>query len=157
MFEKNDFLSNLETFGIDLTSLIGVQNYDKHGQHSGFSGKFLSSKEGFQRGSLYKNEYKPYKNMTYLEVVPKSEREMHLFKIYELSFAITDLSFHLDLHANDKEAFELFKVYSNELEKAKKEYVAKFGPLCVENTAGQVYDWVDNPWPWDKDMGDMYV
>ena len=52
----------------------------------------LDAKEGFLRGNMFKDEYLPYKNMTYINIRPKSDREAKLFNVMQYSFAINDLN-----------------------------------------------------------------
>lgn len=127
----------------------------KHDKHS--HTKFTSAKEGFLRGNMFKNEYKPYKNLTYLPVIPKNEREAKLLPVYEYDHAIIDLNLYLDLYPNDQEAFELFKHYAMAFKNAKQEYENEYGPLFIEDTLGSRFNWSQNPWPWDKDGGTKYV
>ena len=158
LFEnKNDFIEVLNTFGIDMSNLVGMHKHGKDEKFEKEKNSFVSVEEGFQKGSMYKHEYKPYKNMNYIKLVPKSDKEAKMFEVMAYEFALTDLSFHLDLHPDDKHSFELFKQYAADYKKTKDEYEKMYGPLCIEDTCGEVYDWVDNPWPWDRDKGDMYV
>ena len=39
------------------------------------SNDLVSVDEGFFRGNMFKNEYKPYKNYTYKKIVPKTKKE----------------------------------------------------------------------------------
>ena len=61
------------------------------------SNDLVSVDEGFFRGNMFKNEYKPYKNYTYKKIVPKTKKEELLLEIMELSFVINDLNLYLDL------------------------------------------------------------
>jgi len=119
--------------------------------------RFFTPQEGLLRGNMFKDEYSPYKNLTYLPIHPKSEKEKLLFKIYEYDFAVNDLSLYLDLNPEDREAFVYFKSCLMELEKVKIEYEKVYGPLELDETKGSEYDWVKEPWPWDKDGGGGYV
>ncbi len=118
--------------------------------------KLVSSKEGFMRGNMFANEYVPYKNLTYRELRPKNEREELLYKVMEMSFAINDLNLYLDLHPDDRDMYEKFKSYTEKYLSLKDEYAKKYGPLCLEETSSNNYEWYKNPWPWDNG-GDMYV
>ena len=70
--------------------------------------KLVSVDEGFLRGNLFKDEYKPYKNYEYGKIIPKNQREALLLEIMELSFAINDINLYLDLHPNDEEMLRKF-------------------------------------------------
>ena len=117
----------------------------------------LTAKEGFLRGNMFKNEYKPYKNLTYINIKPTSDREAKLFNVMQYSFAINDMNLYLDLHPEDTKAMRLFEEFCREAKEAKKEYMMTYGPLTVTKTKGDKFDWIDSPWPWDNLGGNMYV
>ncbi len=110
-----------------------------------------SPEEGLQRGNLFPDLYKPYKNYSMLKVVPKNEKETLLLKIYALDFAINDLNLYLDIYPQEQKKYLLFKDYVKESEKLKKEYETKFGPLCLTDVNSMQYVWYKNPWPWESE------
>ena len=118
---------------------------------------FLTAKEGFLRGNMFKNEYKPYKNLTYINIKPKCEREAKLFNVMQYAFAINDLNLYLDLHPDDTKVVKLFEDLVKEEKEAKKEYMQSYGPLTVTKVKGDKFDWIDSPWSWDDLGGNMYV
>jgi len=119
--------------------------------------KFVSAKEGFLRGNMFKDEYLPYKNMTYVEIKPKNDREAKLYNVMQYAFAITDLNLYLDLHPSDMSALNMLKELIKEEEMVKKEYVNSYGPLDVCEVKGNKFNWIDSPWSWEKLGGNMYV
>lgn len=119
--------------------------------------KFVSVEEGFLRGNMMRDEYEPYKNMTYLKLQPQTERESLLFKLMAYSFAINDLNLYLDLHPEEKDTYDLFKKIVKEKNKLEESYSEKYGPMTVTETEGEMFNWVKNPWPWDKTGGSKYV
>lgn len=135
---------------IDMTflNLVGITDGNKN--------DVLSAKEGFLRGNMFKNEYVPYKNLTYINLVPKNEKEARLFNVMQYSFAVNDLNLYLDLHPDDLEMFELFKMMLKEEKKAKEEYVKNYNPLNLDEVKGSRYDWLSS-WPWESMGGSMYV
>ena len=157
LFDNNnvdlDFaLLNL-TSGNNLGKSINMTNkmFDKSNPN------ILPAKEGFLRGNMFKNEYVPYKNLTYINIRPKSDREAKLFNVMQYSFAINDLNLYLDLHPDDKEVMDLFEQLVKEEKEAKKEYMESYGPLTVNKTKGDKFTWIDSPWPWDDLGGNLYV
>ena len=70
---------------------------------------FLTAKEGFLRGNMFRNEYKPYKNLTYVNIKPKNDREAKLFNVMQYAFAITDMNLYLDTHPEDRNALNYLK------------------------------------------------
>lgn len=143
LFEDNNFDINMTLFMPDV-------DFKRESN-------ILTPMEGFLRGNMFKNEYEPYKNLTYLSLKPTTEKEKMLYKIMALSFAINDLNLYLDLHPDNKEVFDLFKKYIEEKKSLCKEYVRIYGPLEIDETTGSKYNWLDSPWPWDSLGGSMYV
>lgn len=143
LFEDNNFDINMALFMPDVDFNMNPN--------------ILEPMEGFLKGNMFRNEYEPYKNLTYFKLEPKNEKEKKLYKIMALSFAINDLNLYLDLHPDKKEVFTLFKKYIEEKEYLCKEYVKMYGPLELNETLGKKYDWLDSPWPWDAQGGSMYV
>ena len=141
MLFDSDMLMNLT----DLNMMDSKQN------------TLTDDKVGLQRGNMFNDEYKPYKNYNPKEIIAKTEKDALMLKLYELNFAIIDLNLLLDLHPEDNKMYEIYKKYVNSFDKAKKMYEENYGPLeitCVDNES---YDWIKNPWPWDKDGGTKYV
>lgn len=143
LFEDNVFDVNLSLFMPDIDF-----NRDSN---------ILEPMEGFLRGNMFKDEYVPYKNLTYFKLNPTCEKEKMLYKIMALSFAINDLNLYLDLHPDKKYVFDLFKKYVQEKEILCKEYEKSYGPLELTGTTGPKFNWLDSPWPWENKGGSMYV
>ncbi len=143
LFDDNDFDINMAFFMPDIKL-----NRDK---------KILDPEEGFLRGNMFKEEYRPYKNLTYFKLNPTNEKERDLYRVMALSFAINDLNLYLDLHPMSEEVFKLFKEYVNKYKKLCKEYEAKYGPLKLTSSISSKYTWLDSPWPWDNMGGSKYV
>lgn len=149
LFDNNDV--DLDFTLLDLSGLTydNMMNLDNR--------NFLSAKEGFLRGNLFKNEYKPYKNLTYIDIKPKNDREAKLYNVMCYTHAITDMNLYLDTHPEDRNALNYLKELIMEEEKAKKEYVMSYGPLNVCDTKGDKFNWIDSPWSWENMGGNMYV
>lgn len=143
LFENDDFDLNMAIFMPDVNFNQDVNLVDPM--------------EGFLRGNMFKDEYLPYKNLTYFKLSPCSEKDAYLLKIMALSFAVNDLNLYLDLHPDDRFVFEKFKKYGEELKNLSKEYAKVYGPLELTQTKGNKYDWLDSPWPWDAKGGSLYV
>ncbi len=143
LFDNNDF---------DISFLVG-------GYPNIENKKLVYTKEeGFLKGNMWVDEYKPYKNYNAYVINPRNEKELLILKLYELDFAINDLNLYLDLYPSDKEIYNLFVKYNKEYEEVKNSYEKLYGPLCLTDTDYNNYKWDDNPWPWDKmSGGSMYV
>lgn len=145
------FDENFGFFGLDFDDLAKKEIMQKS------SYDVLNADEGFMRGNMYKNEFKPYKNYTYRKLAPKSKREELLFDIMKYDFAINDLNLVLDLNPNDEKLLELFKKYVALLCEKELEYVKLYGPLQVEEAEGNTFDWIKEPWPWNDREDVKYV
>ena len=152
LFDNNDV--NLDFTFLDLANLTNSQSMPKMDMSTP---NILPAKEGFLRGNMFKNEYKPYKNLTYIDIRPQSDREAKLFNVMQFSFAINDLNLYLDLHPDDTRVVRLFEELVKEEKQAKKEYMEQYGPLMVTKVKGDKFDWIESPWPWDDLGGNMYV
>ena len=144
-------------YDYDVLSLAGfnfnqsMPYYDEKENH------LVSTKEGFLRGNMWKDEYSPYQGMTYIPLKPTCEREALLFQIMEYDFAINDLNLYLDLHPENEKIYEIFKNYTKKCIELKDKYAKMYGPLTLDQTNSESYEWMKNPWPWDKSGGSMYV
>lgn len=123
---------------------------------SDFNRKITTVKEGFMRGNMFNNEYKPYKNYKVKELVATNDKEEQLFRIMALSFAINDLNLLLDLNPNDRENFNTFKSLIKEKNALEQKYIEKYGPLTLEETTKNSFDWVST-FPWENEGGSKYV
>ncbi len=147
-FENNDISSDMDFAFLNLSGLT-KDNISPN--------EFLNAKEGFLRGNMFKNEYKPYKNMTYIQVKPSNEREAKLYNVMCYSFAINDMNLYLDTHPEDRSALKYLEELIEEEKKVKEEYINLYGPLDICDTKGNTFKWVDSPWPWENLGGNIYV
>lgn len=116
----------------------------------------FSPKETLMHGNLFKDSYQNYNNYPVYKLVPKTERDACLLKLYEYDAVLNDLNLYLDLNPKDDYYFSLFKQYAHEFEKEKEKYEKLYGPLMLLDTDYDCFEWINNPWPWEGD-GDMYV
>ena len=120
--------------------------------------KLYSSKEGFLKGNMFKDEYIPYKDYKYGELSPSNEKEELLYEIMSLAFAMNDLNLFLDLNPFDDEKLKDYQEILKRHEELVKKYTNKYGPLEineVDNT--KMFNWIDNPWPWQSEGGVKHV
>ena len=139
---------------------FGFITYDLYGGNldKDKSTKLVSVDEGFLRGNMFADSYKPYKNYTYKKINPKNRKEELLLEIMELSFTINDLNLYLDLHPDDTRLLEKFNAYVEKSCQKEMEYVKNYGALeVIDNTSSQKFEWISNPWPWDNEGGTKYV
>lgn len=101
---------------------------------------------GLVRGTMF-----PGLDLPFMGMVNNKEKTRTLkHQIQSLSFAMTELGLYLDTHKDDTEALELFNSYKELYDELIAEFESKYGPL-TQREAGRdgVYNWTDNPWPWD--------
>lgn len=114
--------------------------------------RVLNPKEGLKLGNLYIDEYDQYKNYNPKSLQASNLRESQLLKIRELTFAVIDLNLKLDLEPNNRELYNLFKTYNEELNNLIMDYSNKYSPLELCYDTGNSYDWYKNPWPWEEEQ-----
>ena len=119
-----------------------------------YNSNILSAEEGFLRGNMFDNEYKSYKDKTYLPIKVNDDKEYLLINIMKYSFAINDLNLYLDIYPDNKEAFNLFNEYISKLNILEEEYIKMYGPLEI-NTVEDKFLWL-NDFPFDL-KGGKYV
>ena len=144
LFEFNNLNDNND---IDLTYLNIPLNNSMDNTTS--NNKLYSTKEGFLKGNMFKDEYDPYKNYAIATINPSNSKEELALKIYELDFALNDLNLYLDLHPEDTTMFDTFKKNIKELNRLKEQYIDAYGPLCLTDVTGSNYSWL-NKFPWEK-------
>lgn len=109
--------------------------------------------EGFLKGNMFTNLYEPYKNYAVQKLTPKTEKDLLLYNIYKLSFAINDLNLYLDINPDDQAMYNIFKNYVNAYNSCLDEYEKKYNIIELNNDDKNNYTWYKNPWPWE----DTYV
>lgn len=147
-FDENnnyfDVLNNSEFEFDEYNTKINIENINFRGDN------LYTLSEGFNKGNMFKNIYSKYKNHVY-KLKVNNVRDELLYKIQMYCFAVKDLNLYLDVHPNDKEMLNKFNEYNMALSKLKSEYNKKYSPLLLndmDNT--NTFDWISNPWPWDK-------
>ena len=152
-------LFDSDDLGLDY-NILNLANLNEEDIVDNSSVSLVSEKEGFLRGNMFKDEYVPYKNLTYFDIKPVSERDAKLLNIMNHEFVINDLNLYLDIHPEDKRILEIMEKEINNVKNLKSEYVRMYGPLEVCDTYGESFKWIRNPWPWednDDNGGSMYV
>jgi spore coat protein JB len=81
------------------------------------------------------------------------ERRKFLKQIQAADFTLYDLSLYLDTHPTDAMALNYFKEYNDYSKLLKEAYVSAYGPLQHSDfQGGDWWNWVDKPWPWEKEV-----
>lgn len=109
----------------------------------------FTTKDGFNLGNMFKNEYEGYKNYKVGKLDAHGEKEKILLCIYEYDFALVDLGLYLDLHPEDMDAYNMFKKINDERKYYIDMYENKYGPLELDSTDYNSYEWIKSPWPFE--------
>ena len=104
------------------------------------------SRTGLIRGTLV-----PCLDLPFLGMVNTEEKsETMLHQLQALGFAIQELGLYLDTHADDAEAAELFRQYTELYASCMSRYQENVGPLLQKQAfQNGAYTWNDSPWPWE--------
>ncbi len=74
---------------------------------------------------------------------------MKAIQMYD--FCLYDLNLFLDTHPNDRNALAKFNEITKKRNKAYEMYIEKYGPvIAVQNNSDERFNWVDDPWPWER-------
>ena len=103
------------------------------------------TQKGIVRGTLFPGLDLPFMGMINQKELPMTP----LTELQVMAFAINELALYLDTHADDKEAFEMYRMYQKAYHEGKKKYEMKCGPLNHMSVSGEQYRWLDDPWPWE--------
>lgn len=83
-----------------------------------------------------------------------TERDMLFKAIQQYDFALYELNLYLDTHPNCSKALGYFNKYNELRTTAYNEYIKKYGPLTAkDNSSLSKWQWIDQPWPWERSEG----
>ena len=133
------------------SSSMSVSSYSDYSSNSNRVDTFYNPAEGFAKGNMQANTYKPYKLVNPGLPTVSNDRERLLLEVQKFGFAMWDLNLYLNTHPTDKNVMMLFDQYRNSYKRAENEYESKYGPLELAdtniNTAS--WEWNKSPWPWE--------
>ena len=134
-----------------VSSSAEVSSCSNCSSNGGRTDSFYNPNEGFAKGNMQSNIYKPYKLVNPSLPPVSNERERLLLDVQMYSFAMWDLNLYLNTHPTDRNAMSLFDNYRNSYRRAVNEYENKYGSLNLDkvNTNGQTWEWNKSPWPWE--------
>ena len=66
-------------------------------------------------------------------------------------------SYNTQKYYDVNEGFLKGNMFVKEYKKLRKEYASMYGPIALMQDKYENYEWLKNPWPWEKIGGDMYV
>lgn len=111
--------------------------------------ELFNVKEGFILGNMFKDEYDAYKGYIPSTLHANNEKDKILLCIYEYDFALNDLNLYLDLNPNNKKMYDLFKKLNEERKYYVDLYESRYGPLELDNSDYNSYEWIKGPWPFE--------
>lgn len=79
-------------------------------------------------------------------------KEQLLDYLYEVGFAVVDITLFLDTHPDCTEALNYYKEYVARKKKVMAEYTMRFGPLTIDSgndVQSSKWEWINQPWPWE--------
>ena len=74
-----------------------------------------------------------------------------LSALQENDFCIQELTLYMDTHPKDTEALNVLNQHIKRRDALKKAAQREVGPLTNYDHDGCTWDWVNDPWPWDKE------
>lgn len=78
-----------------------------------------------------------------------TENEL-LKRIQELSFAKLETQLYLDVYPENAAAQRHFHELSDKLDSLVDQYQGAHAPLFADGAGKERWNWVDTPWPWQK-------
>lgn len=105
--------------------------------------------EALARGTLFPGLDLPLKNVVNEIGAPNTP----LGELMALGFVVHELGLYLDTHADDSDAFDMFRRYAALYKDGEARYVKEYGPLTQMQSNGSAYSWLNSPWPWEYDRG----
>lgn len=80
-----------------------------------------------------------------------TSREPMKRRISAMRFACWELHLFLDTHPNNCEAARRLEEYRTRLAQQVKEYEEAYGPLNELSSNTSRWDWINGPWPWERE------
>lgn len=111
-----------------------------------------SAKPAFDSGeALVKGTLFPGLDLPFMDYVASGElTPTPLHELMALDFVTQELALYLNTHADDQEAFETWKCFTELAEEGRRRYAERYGPITRDETAMfSSWDWVNDPWPWE--------
>ena len=104
--------------------------------------------EALSRGTLFPGLDLPFKNI----VNSTMQTDTPMGELMALGFVTHELALYLDTHADDAEAFALYKKFLPLYEEGKRRFVERYGPIDQGDLRySERFNWLEDPWPWEYD------
>lgn len=79
----------------------------------------------------------------------EDNRQALLRRLQEATFALQEATLFLDTHPTDPQALRYHNEKLARRKELKKQYTARFGPLCSDTADQNSWCWAQGPWPWE--------
>ncbi len=110
----------------------------------------FGSYEGYLKGNMYKDLYKPYKDYKTAKLIPNNEQAELLLNINQLEFASHDIRLYLDNYPTDSNMIKMYNDYQEQANQAIDNYEQKYGPICMNTlSSNDMFSWEKYIWPWE--------
>jgi spore coat protein JB len=135
----------------DYAGMHDDSNYMMPAKAKSYNQNLINSYDGFIRGNMFAELYRPYITGEPFNLMPQNEREDLLNKVREFGFAMIDLDLYLDTHPDDVEKIKVYNQYLIQEKQATDEYEKRYGPLSLGSDVLNSYPWTwaSTPWPWE--------
>jgi len=109
---------------------------------------FTNENEGFLKGNIEKDTYKPYKNYMPGNVSANNDRDRVLLDVQMYGFYLIDLGLYLDTHPNDERALRLFNETREKYYKRVADFERMYYPLSAfHSNKNNTYEWLEGKFP----------
>ena len=78
-------------------------------------------------------------------------RNEMLRELQELDFAIQEAVLFLDTHPQNEVALSYYRYVTGLRRTAAEAYNRVCGPLTNRDSRGRRWDWINSPWPWERE------
>ena len=80
------------------------------------------------------------------------DRRNLLWQLTAQQFAAFDMQLYLDTHPHDTAALGRFNEFQKSHAELRRQYESLYGPLSADRATGRTWDWVSDPWPWEREV-----
>ena len=82
----------------------------------------------------------------------ETDRAALLRQLQAEDFAIYEVTLYLDGHPHCQKALKYYHEHKRIAEALKAEFEQRFEPLTIYGNRNEIgWDWVNSPWPWEKE------
>lgn len=128
-----------------------MMNVPSYSTSQSNNNELFGTYEGYIKGNMFKNLYKPYKNYRPSNIEVNSAKQEELLNLSQIEFATHELNLYLDNYPNDNNMINEFNKLRKQYINLVNQYEQKYGPLFVRGIDSKVpWQWNNEPWPWER-------